>query len=258
MARPKNIPKEISTQYFQGVTPLWMLPGEDSIPKKYNDAVMSLAEWCGPEWHVNGSSNFLLMRNVLIKSCGAWSQYDWESDEARIDQRRNDAKHRPTLARAAKGLKQALSKAPFNRKKRQLALSFLYELRAEAPESTTIAEGIAAVERVIERFADQCSRPDHAAARFGPIEYSRLPKTLPRREVAIALSLAGKVTLMRRDGLQAGSKIRGGPPNISDNLPWKAIAEFASANCEDANDIVDASSVQTLVMSLSKKISRVY
>jgi hypothetical protein len=257
VARPKNIPQEIDTLFFRGVTPLWMPPKDPAIDERYHGAVMSLAEWIGESWH-NESSSFFKMRSILINSCEKWNKYDWESDEAWINERRLNARHRPTLARAAEGFRQALTKAPFNANKRELGLYFLNELCAEPTKGLTNVQGIAAVERAVERFAAHSSILDRGSARFGPIEYSQLPKQLPHRKVAVALSLADTITIWRRDGLQNGTIHYPHSPNISKITPWKAIAEFASANLEDMDDSIDANSVQTLVMNLAKKVSLVH
>lgn len=255
MARPRRVQKTTNSQYFQDVTPLWVGPGRKPIEFCYKNAVDALVDWVGSDWINNDKSNFFLMRQVLIKSCDSWLAHDWQSDALWIEERRTDAKYLSGLDRAFSKFSWALQKAPFRSKKKMLGLAFLAELQAKPTSVLTSEEGIAAVERAIERFGENLKGKDRGYARYGAIEYAGIPSQLPRQEVAIALSLADQITFWRRDGLSEGTLVCPHKPCLSKNLPWKAIALFASAK---RNSDLDDSTIQTLVTSLARKIVLVH
>lgn len=255
MGRSKKIPTSVDTEFFRKVTPLWVAPRQDPIDQKYHAGVKSLVEWIGPNWPTNEVSNFFPMRTRLILSCEKWRLHDWDADEAWIDERRTDERSRPTLAKAFSNLQKALKLAPFKRKKKMLGLAFLAELYPDLPAGLSNAEGVAGVERAVERFAQNVNVPDRAYATYGCIKYQGIPVSIPRKEVALALSLADQITFWRRDGMQVGTMFLPHKPSLSKNLPWKAIAEFASANCADANQMLDSTNVQTLVTSLRRNVA---
>jgi hypothetical protein len=258
MARPRNIQKKVETDFFQNVTPLWVRPDSQPVADRYNDAVDALAEWIGPDWPSNEKSNFFLMRHTLVRSCESWKSHNWDADAAWIAERRTDARHIGELDRTFEKFAAALNKAPFRHKKRMLGLAFLAEFLPEQDVKMTNAEGIAAVDRAVEWFRGSLKGRDRAYARYGAIEYSTIPRQLPRREVAVALSLADQITFWRRDGFSEGTLHCPHRPSISKNLPWKAIALFVSANCEAAEDILDSATIQTLVTSLAQKVALVH
>ena len=258
MGRSKKIPTSVDTEFFRNVTPLWVGPRSKPIDQKYHSSVQSLVQWIGPNWPTNNESNFFLMRDLLIKSCEKWRLHDWDADEAWIDERRADERNRPTLAKAFSNFQKVLKLAPFKRKKKMLGLAFLVELCPDLPTRLSNAEGVAGVERAIERFAKNVNLPDSAYAKYGCIEYKGIPVSIPRKEVALALSLADQITFWRRDGMQVGTMFCPHKPSLSKNLPWKAIAEFASANCADANQMLDSTNVQTLVTSLRRNVALIY
>jgi hypothetical protein len=255
MARPRKIEKATETKYFQDVTPLWVPPGQKPIEDRYCDAIDALVEWVGSEWVSTEDSNFFLLRAILIKSCESWVTHDWQSDVSRIEERRADAKQLPELNRTFSKFAAALRKGPFRRKKKMLGLSFLAEFYPESTSGLTNEEGIAAVERVVDWFSKYLTVKDGAYARYGAIEYAGVPNQLPRREVAIALSLADQITFWRRDGLSEGTLHCPHMPSLSKNLPWKAIALFASANCCEP---LDATTIQGRVTSLVRKVALVH
>jgi hypothetical protein len=258
MPRRKAIPMSIDTQYFKDVTPLWQPPDQPSIKEKYHDGTLALAEWAGPEWADNDQTDFFLIRSVVIDTCESWISYDWDGDEAWIAERKVDAKFLPSLARSAFELSRMFEKGRFRAIKKNLVREILVELGIDVPRALTNADAIAALERSIERFAEWTKIDDNAHARYGAIEYHDLPDRLPRREIAIALSLADRITFFRKDGYSSGSLSTPHPPNISTNLPWKAIALFASANIVDPYMEIGPSNVQTLVTSLSEHVARVH
>ena len=255
MARPRKIQKETTTQYFANVTPLWVPPSSRPIHDRYKDAVNALVEWVGDDWPNNETSYFFPMRHILINSCQSWAAHDWQSDANWIEQRKADAKHLPVLERAFSKFAMALGKAPFQNKKRLLGLAFMAEIYPDMIIGLTHAEQIAAVARAIEWFNQNLKVKDRAYASFGAIGYAGIPRQLPRREVAIALSLADQITFFRRDGLSEGTLLCPHKPSISKNLPWKAIALFASANCGEP---LDAATIQTLVTSLARKVAFIH
>jgi hypothetical protein len=254
MARPRNIQKKVDTAYFKNVTPLWVGPGRPSVADRYDDAVDALVEWVGPNWPNNETSNFFPMRQCLIRSCDSWAEHDWQSDADWIERRRLNAKHLPALESAFAKFLAALEKDPFRDKKKMLGVAFSTEFWSERPRDMTNKEAIDAVEQALEWYGQRLKVRDIGYTQYGAITYAGIPRQLPRKEVAIALSLADRITFMRRDGFSDGTLCCPHKPNISKNLPWKAIAIFASANCNDAENGLDASSIQTLVTSLAKKV----
>lgn len=253
MGRPKTVQKNTRTQYFENVTPLWVPPNHEAIETRYHDAIDALVEWVGNGWPNNETSNFFPMRHMLIKSCQSWAAYDWQSDFDRIEERRADAKHLSKLDNAFSQFVLALGAAPFRSRKKRLGLTFLGELCPNATTKLTNEEGIAAIERALSSFGDCLKTKDRFYARYGAIEYSGIPQQLPRREVAIALCLADRITFMRRDRHSEGTLCCPHKPSFSKNLPWKAIALFASAHCFEGDDELTTSNVQTLVKSLARK-----
>lgn len=257
LPRRQKIPAKVDSKYFTGVTPLWEPPDKPAIPEKYHDAVYALAEWAGPDWSVNERTSFFLIRMVVIESCEAWSQYDWETDELSINDRRLNEKKRPKLAKAAEKLSDSLASPSFQDLKIGYLRHLLAQIGAKPPFGFTNDDAIAAVENSFQTLAKSASIIDRAYARYGPIEYEILPTRFPQKEVAIALSLADRITYLRKDGESAGSLWTPHPPNLSRNLPWRAIAYFASANA-DENNMLDETSVQTQVQSLARSVSQVY
>lgn len=257
MARRKRIIKSAETPYFQNVTPMWVAPGRKPVDWRYQDAVDALVEWIGTDWVNNETTNFFPMRQCIIRSCDSWAAHDWQSDAEWIEQRRLNAKHLPALDKAFAKFLDEMSKAPFRDEKKILGVAFLSEFYSELPTKLTNGQAIEAVERVLDWYHQRLKVRDRGYAKYGAITYAGLPSQLPRKEVAIALSLADRITFMRRDGLSEGTLHCPHKPRISKNLPWKAIAFFASANCVDAHSMLDASNMQTLVSSLAKKVALV-
>lgn len=114
-----------------------------------------------------------------------------------------------------------------------------------------------AVEGTMDWFAKHLCRRDKFPSRYGCIVYPGLPKALPNKETAIALSLADRVSFWRRDGLSEGSLSYPHKPTLTSKLPWKAIAEFALASVSSTED-GDATSIQGQVTKLARNVSGVY
>jgi hypothetical protein len=254
MVRPRNIQMKVDTAYFKDVTPLWVGPGRPSVVDRYDDAVDALVKWVGPDWPNNETSNFFPMRECLIRSCKSWAEHDWQSDADWIERRRLNAKHLPELESAFTKFLAVMEKAPFRNEKKMLGVAFSTEFWSEPPSDMTNKQAIDAVERALEWYGQRLKVRDRGYTRYGTITYAGIPRQLPRKEVAIALSLADRITFMRRNGFSEGTLFCPHKPKISNNLPWKAIALFASANCNNAEDELDASNIQTLVTSLAKKV----
>ena len=257
MARRKTIPVEIDTQYFSGVTPLWVPPGSAEIPEKYREAVLELAKWAGPHWPENGASGFFLIRQVVIASCEAWSIHDWERDRIWIEERKRDLKHLRRASSLAQMLRSLVGSNSFKRLKIRFVTTLLMRLQIELPKRLKNGDCIDAFDQSLDMFADAVDIGDRLPAKYGAIEYITIPKSLPQITVAIALSIADRITFFRKDGHSRGTLLNPHKPNLSPNLPWKAIALFASASADDGNGFAEGQSVQTLVESLTKTVSSV-
>jgi hypothetical protein len=100
---------------------------------------------------------------------------------------------------------------------------------------------------------------------YGPLEY----KSYPRRvspQVAMAIVLADVVTRVRRDlpaGPEGEERSRttpwsGGPFRSSSNLPWKAIAEFISADLDDPEDRFTHENIQIRAETAAQKVTAIH
>ncbi len=257
MPRRQKIPQSINSQYFTGVTPLWVAPGSESIPDKYHDAVRLLAEWAGPSWSDNEQTDFFLIRTVVVQSCKSWAAYDWDADDQWISELRSDNRRYAKLVKAAENIAILLGQPGFRFVKHQFLRSFLLDIGVDIPESLTNGEAVAAVERSFQRLAEGAKIQSWPRVRYGAVEYESLPGRLPQKEVAVALSIADRITFFRKDGHSAGSLCTPHPPHISPSLPWRAIAYFASANASTDRQ-VDESSIQKQVTSLARSVGSVY
>jgi hypothetical protein len=257
LPRRQKIPQSIDSQYFTDVTPLWVAPGREPIPDKYHDAVQLLAEWAGPSWSDNEQTDFFLIRTVVVQSCDSWAAYDWGADEQRISELRSDSRRHATLVKAAENIANLLGQPGFRSIKRRFLRSFLLDIGGDIRVGLTNGEAVAAVERSFQRLAEGAKIQSWPRVRYGAIEYESLPGRLPQREVAVALSLADRITFFRKDGHSAGSLGTPHPPNISPKLPWRAIAYFASANAS-ADRQLDESSIQKQVTSLARSVESVH
>lgn len=257
MARRKAIPHEIDTQYFAGVTPLWVPPGGAEIPDKYHEAVVELAKWAGPQWSENDASGFFLIRQVVIASCEAWSAYDWERDRIWIEERRQDVKLLRRTSGLAGTLRTLAGSNRFKRLKIRFVARLLTQLNIKLPTDLKNGDCIDAFDQSLKGFADSIDIGDRLPAIYGAIEYQNIPNSLPKITVAVALTIADRITFFRKDGHSKGTLINPHRPTLSPNLPWKAIALFASASADDDNGFGDGQSVQTLVESLARTVSYV-
>ncbi len=257
MARPKKIPGAISTKHFSNVTPLWVAPSRTAIPKIYHDAVMSLARWVGPQWSNNEETEFFMMRDLCIKMCERWTSDDWRADTDLFKIACKDTKQRPSFTNSVSNLLKTFKTTKLIMEKRIFIVSLMSELAVEMQPDVTNEKAIGAVEHALAFTAKHSKRATDRPVRFGPLEYSSIPIRLPMPSSAIALALADLITLWRRDGSQAGSLFSPHPPKLSVNLPWKAIAEFASANSVPG-EAIDANAAQTLVRNLARKVAWVH
>jgi len=243
---------EIDTPYFSGVSPLWVTPGKPEIAERYHEAVLELAKWAGPDWADNKKTNFFMIRQVVIQSIDAWSNYDWDQDRRLIDERKDDVRQ----LRKAKGLPQILRSLVGSDRFKSLKIRFvtaiLAHLKIEIPTTLRNGDCFDAFDRGFGNLADAIEAGDQFSAKYGAIEYDQLPRSLPRIRVAIALCIADRITLFRRDGYSKGTLVCPHPPSLSPDLPWKAIALFASANTGEVEATLEEANVQTLVESLAK------
>lgn len=257
MPRRKSIPTSINTQFFRDVTPLWVAPGRTPIPQQYHGAVQALAEWAGAEWADSKQSGFFLVRTVLIDTCVAWKNYNWQADAEKISQRKQEIKNLRRLKDTMIALSESFSAGRVRQLKKQFAIFLMQDIGAQIPKNMTVEEGISAVERTMGRFWGRLRLFDNFPARFGAIEYKSPPVRLPKPVTAIALSLADRLTFFRKDGYSKGTLYTPHSPTLSPELPWKAIAMFASADAVD-DDQLEPEKVQTLVESLARNVERVY
>lgn len=258
MAKPRKRPAIVESAYFAGVTPLWVAPGRDPIPLHYHAASISLADWAGPDWPENEKSGFFPLRQFLIGACDKWQAYDWDRDRAQIALRKQDDKHREALARATKAFRLALRKSAFRRAERDIGIAIAAALCPEGWMDLTYAQGCDAVGDALESFEARAAQRDRAPVRFGPLLYDTFPKRLPDREIAVALVLADFVTGFRKDKHRSGGIHFPRPPLLSPNLPWKAIAEFATAFADDPAASINPDNIAMRVGNLHKKVARIY
>lgn len=258
MARAKSIPACLDTKFFQKVTPRWVPPGTDPIAKEYHDAIQSLAEWVGPNWISNEETGFFTLRHILIRACDTWDSYDWARDKQLIAERRNDNRHLHDLEISYRRFTKALKRSEFSRKRKLLGLCLLTELCPEAEVKLNDEEALQAIDRALLSFTEYLKISDNSNARYGPLEYAKVPARLPDREVAIAISLADQITYWRRDGFSEGTLCCPHKPKLSKRLPWKAISEFATAQSVESQVSLDAHNVQQRVLSHLKSVALVH
>lgn len=257
MARRKAIPQSIDTEYFSDVTPLWVPPGRSPIPERYHDAVWALAEWAGEGWSDNDETDFFLIRQVLIQSCEAWSQHDWERDRIWIEERLEDQKTLKQFGRSLSMMSVLAGPIRFKRLKIRFVQILSASLGIKLPSNLKNGKCIDAFDQSVKFLGSSIEHGDNFPAQFGAVEYLELPNRLPQIEVAVALCLADRITFFRKDGHSRGTLHNPHEPTLSPELPWKSIALFASANVPDADEEIGQSNVQTRVENLAKSADRV-
>lgn len=257
MAKPRNRPDAVNSAYFEGVTPLWVAPGRAPIPERYHAASFSLADWAGPSWPDNDASGFFPLRHNLIGACEKWQTHNWQGDRDLIAARKRDAKHRQTLAKATRAFRQAIGRSSFRRAERDLGVSIAAALCPSAKLEMTYEDGCNALANALRDFEKQSLRPDRFPVRFGPLLYDTFPTRLPEPEIAVALVLADFATGFRKDEHRAGGIHFPRPAVLSPKLPWKAIAEFATAFSDDPDASINPDNVATRVRNLRGKVARI-
>lgn len=257
MAKPRNRPDAVNSAYFEGVTPLWVAPSKAPIPERYHAASFSLADWAGPSWPDNDASGFFPLRNYLIGACEKWQGHNWQADRDLIAARKRDAKNRPTLAKATRAFRQAVGRSSFRKAERDLGVSIAAALCPSAKLEMTDEDICIAVANALRDFEKQTLRPDRCPVRFGPLLYDSFPSRLPEREIAVALVLADIVTGFRKDEHRAGGIHFPRPAVLSPKLPWKAIAEFATAFSDDPEASINPDNVAMRVRNLRGKVARI-
>jgi hypothetical protein len=257
MAKPRNRPDTVNSAYFEDVTPLWVGPGRAPIPERFHAASLSLADWAGPDWSDNDASGYFPLRHYLMGASERWNAYDWKADEDLIASRKRDEKHRETLAKATRAFRQAIGGSAFRRAERDLGVSIAAALCPNAQIEVTYEDGCNAIAHALREFENQSLRRDRFPVRFGPLLYDTFPARLPEREIAVALVLADFATGFRKDKHRAGGIHFPRAPVLSPNLPWKAIAEFATAFSDDAEAAINPDNVATRVRNLRAKVARI-
>lgn len=240
------------------MTPLWVPPGEALIPERFHGASCSLADWAGPTWFNNEASGYFPLRHYLIDICERWHAYPWLADADLIAVRKRDAKHRKALAQAARAFRNAIGRSAFRKAERDLGVSIAAALCPDALIDLAYEEGCNAVASALRAVESDALRPDRFPARFGPLLYGTIPQRLPEREIAVALVLADVVTGFRKDEHRRGNVNFPRAPQLSPNLPWKAIAEFATAFSEDREVSIHPDNVATRVKNLSGKVIQIW
>lgn len=257
MVKPRNRPRSVNTAHFSGVTPLWVQPGQAPVSECYHAASMSLADWAGPAWSDNDASGYFPLRHFLVGICERWRSYDWQADADLIATRKRAAKNREALARATRAFRHALGQSAFRTAERDLGVSIVHALSQNPRTAMKYEEGCDAVSTALRALEDDALRPDRAPVRYGPLTYCMMPQRLPEREIAVALVLADLVTGFRKDEHRGGGVQFPRQPQLSPNLPWKAIAEFATANSDDGEAKTHPDNVATRVRNLRRKVAQI-
>jgi hypothetical protein len=237
---------------------LWVPPSKPPIPERYHDAVEALADWAGPDWGDNDRTYFFPIRGYLIECYERWLQYDWEADRAAVREWRRGRRFQASLVQAATRFHAELERSSYMDAYRKLGLSIGAELAPDAKNSMSYDEGIAAARRGMDYFVRWIGRPERFLCRFGCVEFEAPPARLPKMEVAIALSLADFVTGFRRDGRQAGALWFPRPPELSKNLPWKAISLIVSNSRDDSENDISPEGTQARVEKLASRVTRIH
>ena len=264
MAKPRNRPDVVNSDFFSGVTPLWVGPGRAPIPERFHAASFSLADWVTSRLPRNSDQNwsasesgFWPLRHFLIEATERWHSYDWKADEDLIASRKLDEKHLETLAKATCAFRHALGKPALRRAERDLGVSIVAALSPDARIEMTHEDDCNAVANALRELENWASQPDRHPARYGPLLYDTLPARLPKPEIAVALVLADLVTGFRKDGHNAGGIHFPRPAALSPELPWKAIAEFATAFSDDPEASITPENVATRVRNLRGKVAQI-
>lgn len=258
MGRRPPIPEAIDSDFFKGVTPLWRPPATAAIPERYHEAVLELAKWAGPDWSQNNETDFFLIRNLTIRSCEAWRTYDWDYDSKVIVHRKDDRKLLKAPKKLSHPLRQIIGGNRLIRFKIHFTRIFLASLGVSLSKGTTNAQTIDAFDEALSYLTGAIEAGDNLSARFGAIEYDAIPAATPKISVAVALCLADQITFFRRDGYQKGTLDNPHKPNLSPDLPWKAIAYFSAAAVDDPDETISEFNVQSRVESLAMSAIRVW
>jgi hypothetical protein len=251
MARTRNRSESVSTDHFEGVTPLWVKPGGAPIPERYHDASQSLASWaaslpgCEPDdWSNNNKTGFFVIRHYWILACERWLGHDWDRDNAA-----NNALHKAKnaagpLLKAARQFHTALDRSAIPDAWDGLGLELAAALNFGEMVDLKDDRRNLAVQQAFRAFEVRLKGLADRTYRFGPLRYRKLPRKIPP-ETALSIVLADIVTECRSDG--AGCRRGRNPrrvPKISERTPWKAIAEFVKANRDDAAEQCDPEAIQ--------------
>ncbi|QCI93900.1 hypothetical protein [Novosphingobium sp. EMRT-2] len=271
MAKPRNRPDTVNSAYFADVTPLWVRPAipdvrpaDPPIEERFHAACYSLADWASSQlprksdkdWSAD-ETGFWSLRHYLMGASKRWHAYDWQADKDLIASRKRNEKHRETLAKTTRAFRQSIGRSAFRKAERDLGVSIAAALCPDAKIEMTYGDGCNAIANALREFESQSLRPDCFPVRFGPLLYDKFPARLPGREIAIALVLADFATGFRKDKHRAGGIHFPRAPVLSSKLPWKAIAEFATASSDDPEAAITPENVATGVRNLCGKVARI-
>lgn len=229
----------VESKYFHGVTHLWVPPNKAPVPERYHVACGYLADWAvslpgcrAEDWADNDKTGYLVIRHYIVLACESWRTFDWE--KASNDNRalREARRASTSLLTATSRFREAMGSFCVNRalggRGHETAKTLHPDQRValkEALDTDAVKDAVYAYEQSLERLAN-------LPIQFGPLHYQGVPREV-RQETALAIVLADIITECRRD---SGGCRRGKHPlrvpKISENTPWKAIAEFLKADSE--------------------------
>lgn len=249
MAKPRNRPDKVDTDYFEGVTPLWVKPSDPPVPHQYRSASLSLADWAGKEWPDNDRTGFFAIRHYCVTACERWRSHDWERDIIGNQYLRDAKQAARHLLRTTKRFRSMLDRSNIHDAWDALGLEIAFALSPDETIDLRDTRRSLAIQASFDAFEKRLQGFEDPTYRFGPLLYRHAPRKV-RPETALAIVLADIVTECRRDGARCrrGQSPRRAP-KISENTPWKAIAEFVKANSDDPEDRCDPEGIQASVES---------
>ena len=195
MPRPRNRDEVVDTLYFSRVTPTWVPPNASAIPERYQPAINSLADWAGPSWHE--SSDFFWVRDRVVEQCERYVAYDWDVDTKTIEYYKTAPRDHAELFKSFRRFKRLLDLPSFQNAKRILALSVLEEFSPDSEINISYQEGMDATDRALISFGEYLSNDPSPLLKYGPIEFEQIPRSLPKRSLAMALSLSDCISVFR-------------------------------------------------------------
>jgi hypothetical protein len=230
---------------------MWVPPGQPEIDAEFRGAVLLLAEWAGPQWHINEKSNFFLIRDLLISLVISLSEFDWQMERTRFSIRQKSVRNWPRLQDAVDNFISASDNELNVSAKRIALLKFLNLLPKSKQINITVEDGWKALLEALNTGRKFLDCDQNAPFHFGPIEYTSLPKRLPSHLTVAGVAMADLVSTHRV--ATSGKRLLSYPrkPTLSDDLPWKSFLLFLQAVFPD--DFIDESSLQKKTMNLQRQ-----